>query len=232
MNRRLFTDSQSALYAIMDNNCTHNLVASIHEKLFILRERGAQIHLNWTKAHVGTIGNEKADALAKAAAASQLPIFYQKVPLSLLKRELRDKAWQKWEERYQSETTGRGTKIFFPSVRDRQRFPNSYISFATTQAFTGHGAFAAYLKRFCLRERDECPCDGVSSQNIRHLLTECGYTFQERQMLEHVCNRFRLGARPILLIKPIIPTVVNVINRIVTKILPVVSALLDSSDHN
>lgn len=220
---RLYSDSQSALHAISDLNSTNFLVASIQERLSTLLERGLRVCLRWTRAHIGTLGNERADALAKAAANSQLPVSYHRVPLSFLKRELRIKALAEWEERYRSETTGGVTKAFFPSVMNRRAFPNSLLSFTMTQALTGHGAFAAYLKRFGLKENDACPCDSFSSQDVKHLFTECGYTFQERQTLEHICQRYGLHSWPITLIKPVIPTVVRVVNHIMNRILPVIN---------
>lgn len=93
-----------------------------------------------------------------------------------------------------------------------------------TQALTGHGAFAAYLKRFRLRDSDACPCDAMSSKDIRHLLLECGYTFNERQILDHACARKGLQRWPISLSSSILPTIVSIVNRILGRILPVVNA--------
>ena len=60
---------------------------------------------------------------------------------------------------------------FFPTLSS---IPD-YIEpdFVETQFFTGHGAFATYLKRFRRANHDACKCDETSRQTVPHVLIHC-----------------------------------------------------------
>ena len=69
---------------------------------------------------------------------------------------VRREAIRKRQERWDRADTGRRTHQLFPDVSERLRKKidvNHYV----TQFLTGHGNFAAYLKRFGLRDDEFCP---------------------------------------------------------------------------
>ena len=69
----IFSDSQSALQALEVFNSLHPLVLEILEWLLLARRKGKEITFCWVPAHVGIMGNEKADEVAKFAALKLPP---------------------------------------------------------------------------------------------------------------------------------------------------------------
>ena len=64
----IFTDSMSILASLRKFSPSHHLVQEILDWLYLLVYRkGMEISFCWVPAHVGIIGNERADSAAKAA---------------------------------------------------------------------------------------------------------------------------------------------------------------------
>jgi ribonuclease HI len=62
---KLFCDSQAAILAINDPTNRQKTVLEARKSLNAVAEKAKYLTMVWTKAHVGTIGNERADRLAK-----------------------------------------------------------------------------------------------------------------------------------------------------------------------
>ncbi|GBO22192.1 hypothetical protein AVEN_211761-1 [Araneus ventricosus] len=77
---KIWTDSLSSLIVILNPKTHHSMVREIHTLLLSHKN----IHLRWLKAHVGYLGNEFADQLAKEAITKDDSFFLPK-PLSYLK---------------------------------------------------------------------------------------------------------------------------------------------------
>ncbi|GBN82500.1 hypothetical protein AVEN_129485-1 [Araneus ventricosus] len=123
------------------------------------------IHLRWLKAHVGSLGNECADQLAKEAITKGDPFLLPK-PLSYLKAEIKSAALSHWD----NGETGRSTQDIVPRVSNKPvRWNRAEIMFVT-----GHGPFPSYLLRFNLQTHGNCSC-GEKGDPI-HYATKCPFT--------------------------------------------------------
>ncbi|GBN26730.1 hypothetical protein AVEN_70434-1 [Araneus ventricosus] len=71
---KILTDSLSSLMAILNPKSHHSMVQEIQNLLLCHKH----IHLRWLKLHVGYLGNECADQLAKEATTKGDPFFLPK----------------------------------------------------------------------------------------------------------------------------------------------------------
>ncbi|GBL78342.1 hypothetical protein AVEN_42869-1 [Araneus ventricosus] len=90
---KIWTDSLSSLMAILNPKSHHSMVREI--QTFLLSHK--HIHLRWLKDHVGYLGNECADQLAKEAITKGDPFLLPK-PLSYLKSEIQPAALSIWQD--------------------------------------------------------------------------------------------------------------------------------------
>jgi IS1 family transposase len=88
--------------------------------------------MDMVKAHVWILRNKLADTLAKDAATNlDIAECYNKVPKSVVKRELEDRSVDKCQKDWNRSTNGKITKDHFPIVAERLK-----IKITTTHNFT------------------------------------------------------------------------------------------------
>ncbi|GBN92563.1 hypothetical protein AVEN_162665-1 [Araneus ventricosus] len=130
--------------AILNPKSHRSLVREIQTPLLSHKH----IHLKWLKTHVGYLGNECADQLAKEVITNGDPFLLPK-PLSYLKSEIKSAALSIWQDNWDNGGTGRSTHDIVPRVSNKPvGWNREEIMFVT-----GHGPFPSYLHRFNLRTR-------------------------------------------------------------------------------
>ncbi len=79
-----------------------------------------------------------------------------------------------WDQRWQNPTTGRQTKLFFPTVMDRQNVDkDSIFGHKLTQFMTNHATFNSYLARFHIKDQDYCDYCIGEEDDANHRLFRC-----------------------------------------------------------
>ncbi|KAF9412659.1 hypothetical protein HW555_008867, partial [Spodoptera exigua] len=182
----VLSDSRSSLDLIRNSETHHPLATHIRKNIRELEGRGKILQFFWVKAHVGIPGNERADELARLAAAqSRVAPAYDRCPVSYVKRRIREGAVHRWNERYTGGATAEVTRMFFPDVSRAYRVLG-YLDRTSiwAQTLTGHGGFAAYLHKFKLKDSAACVCDPEVPETIQHLLLECPRHDRDRYDLE------------------------------------------------
>ena len=100
VNGLIVCDSQAALYALRTARpvCKRVVTEILHQ---LLRAVDASLTVSfvWIPSHVGLVGNERVDALAKAACTQAVPVAVEITLMSLRRRIL----WNGWSHGYPSE---------------------------------------------------------------------------------------------------------------------------------
>jgi len=173
----IFTDSRISIDAIRNTRNHSHLIEEIRKKMTSLERANWNIELSWIKAHVGIVGNELADRLAKAA-----EIVFIRLPMSTLTSKIEEETKLKWQKDWEECTKAGITKEFFPKVHERQKLKIDITPILTTMV-TGHGKTRAYLHRFKILEHANCPC-GNGDQTIEHLLNRCSILHTQREIFK------------------------------------------------
>ncbi|GBL96703.1 hypothetical protein AVEN_111843-1 [Araneus ventricosus] len=144
---KIWTDSLSSLMAILNPKSHHSMVREIQTLLLSHKH----IHLRWLEAHVGYLGNESSDQLAKESITNGDPFFLPN-PLFYLKSEIRSAALSIWQDNWDNGETGRSTHDIVSRISNKPvGWNREEIMFVA-----GHGPFPSYLHRFNLRTHDNC----------------------------------------------------------------------------
>ncbi|XP_060809452.1 uncharacterized protein LOC132901769 [Amyelois transitella] len=190
----ILSDSRSSLELLCSTRLTHPLAKAIRESIAVIRSRGRRVRLFWLRAHVGTAGNERADELAKEGASKEnLSPDYAEVPLSYVRRKIREESIARWQDRFDTASQGAVTRTFFPDVSKAYSFVRgTNLNHLHVQILTGHGGFGEYLHRFKLKDSPGCECDPNVSESVWHIILDCPRFQTARYNLECVCNQ-KLG---------------------------------------
>jgi ribonuclease HI len=181
----IHTDSNSSLEALKQRNPTTPIVHRIQELLLLLARNRKTVKIRWVKAHIGVVGNERADELAKESTTKddnqiQTDIF---APISFVKRILLTRFRSEWNRNWQISTKGRWTSKIFPTIEDRAKCKIS-ISHEITQLLSNHGKHREYLARFKVSQSANCRFCAYPSESYEHLIFNCNKFATDRFELE------------------------------------------------
>ncbi|KAJ3634682.1 hypothetical protein MTP99_007628 [Tenebrio molitor] len=138
---------------------------------------------------LSTCGAYKTTATETASVLSSL------IPLDLLAEERgrmkkkpteneraleRETTINKWQTRWEQQTTSLWTHLIMPDIRPWVTRKYGSVSFRMTQMLSGHGCFVAYLHRIGRSETAECWFCGGERDDAEHTLIACERWKSER----------------------------------------------------
>ena len=167
----IFTDSESSLKTIFDNNTDNDIVRDIHKYLQFYSTI-SNVTMSWCRGHSGIIGNEMADYFARQSVL--FPHFNNryKIPISHLKFKLKQNSQATWLERWQKSPNARNTFDFIPVLPPPKHFVNKEHSHKLTQILTGHCRLNMYLNYIGVIEDPACKCEEYV-ETVDHYLFYC-----------------------------------------------------------
>jgi len=174
----IYSDSQSAIAAILSNKSNSNAVQQCWSKLKQI-DKFYKWSISWVKAHVGIKGNELADKLAKRA--TQFKHNISKVPIAPIHtiKEITNFTNENWNTYWNGRVDCRQTKLWFPSPNpkiSKEIIKLNKIDFGLiTRWITGH-CFLARHEALIHNEDPTCHLCFIDEQTPWHLLKECPAT--------------------------------------------------------
>ena len=91
---------------------------------------------------------------------------------------------ERWQERWDNETTGRWTHELIPNISSWINRGHGQVNFYLTQALSGHGCFRAYLKRFKKCRESSCLFCETNVDDAEHALFHCDKWQEPRERLQ------------------------------------------------
>jgi len=185
---------------LQNSNIHTYIIEEIRRKITEMKECEWKVTLCWVRAQAGVMGNELADTLAKRAATNKnIPESYNKIPKSVVMKDLEEESVKKWQRKWTETTKGRTTTEYFPDVSERLK-----MKLQLTQNFTaivsGHGKTRDKLHRFKIIEQPTCPC-GKGDQTADHIIYACVRLTEERDRLKKTAigtNKWPINKRDLI----------------------------------
>ena len=175
---KIFTDSAAAMYALRKRKCRSKLVLYTMKMINKLAECGTHISIVWIKAHVGHVGNEAADGLAKEGAGLDVEEkVWVNQPIGSYKTKSRLLLYRKWNSEWLGSRQARMAKLFFPTTNPA--LSDELTSLHRTDLTTiitmtsGHNDLRYHTH---LRDRStdpRCRLCLLEDETFYHLLTFC-----------------------------------------------------------
>lgn len=181
----IWSDSMSSLMMIKSSRSRNKTVYRIQKQCSALRDKGVKTSICWVKAHAGIDGNERADCIAKQAAASQQPIDFRLFPFSKIKYESKIVMLEQFKQ---------AAKLTYEKKERLLRIDEISKNLIASNAkesiyffLTGHGPFLDHLHMLGQAITSQCPC-GQTKQTSLHVAKSCPiFSPERRELCQKLC---------------------------------------------
>ena len=170
----IFTDSLSSIQTLECESETSPVSQEIKYCMYQLWCQGVPITISWVPSHVGIIGNEMADKLAKEALSKEhvdlnvLPVY------SDLYRVVEENILGEWQCAWNSSSKGRFYHKIQPKVSFQVKFSDNYREKQTTLTRLRFGKGLLNDVLHLMKKCDSELCDFCQiKENVSHFLLDC-----------------------------------------------------------
>ena len=168
-NFTIFSDSKGALEALSSFNPVNPLVLEILQWLFLLQQKKKAVNFCWVPGHVGVLGNEEADYLAKSGASKDPTI--KVLPSSDYMPEINKTINSIWQFHWSLESNNKMKEIsdvihpWSYTCRERRK------EVMLCRLRIGHTRFSHEF----LMNKNHPPfcCDCLVPLTVKHVILEC-----------------------------------------------------------
>ena len=176
----IYTDSKSVLMSLSTTNASHPIICRILHIILKIHDQNKRIKICWVPAHIGIVGNERADRAANRATnnrnTSKSTTFFKDY-FNTFKTEI----MRLWQQEWNSITNNKLRKIK-QNIKPWQSSYQKCRKYETTlcRIRIGH----SLLTHQYLMERTEAPlCDDcIVPLTIKHAIAECPTHSQIRKL--------------------------------------------------
>ncbi len=185
----ILSDSKSVVEKINGHLAQDEMTRDI---MVMLRDLNVKVltEVKWIKAHNGIVGNEWADSLAKKGAAEAIKLLDTKphmpVPQRQIKKQIHNHYLGVWQEKWESLTDCRISKLFYPRVREDKRVVkmSQQDLQSLTSTVTGHGLYKHHMGHWVdLPDGDQCSLCHEAQEDTWHLWEWCPRLGKDRAVI-------------------------------------------------
>ena len=168
----ILTDSKSSLQSLQSYKPTE-YYHLCHDIIRRIKEISNNICLQWIPSHIGILGNEEADRLAKEA-TSLHPVNKNTPSLPTLKNSINHKINSKWINQWRKSDKGREYfKIQPGRHKYRYRGIDRKEQVQLSRLKMHHYPCQSYLHRFRLADSPTCLLCDEEEETVSHILLKC-----------------------------------------------------------